>query len=183
MGSKQPIFNSWAPDWGPQSPCYVPKCLFSQMSVFLTPNLYSTLQLQSIRICSELWTGRISLESTALLSALLSWPASPHLFGFQGWTRTHACQAPRPRSHARWNGPHPHRYFGGGPATPGAVETEAPPLLQCKPLLLTSFSDSYQKRPFLSILGSGLTQAAYRQGTDSDKHYVWIVNSVWWACV
>lgn len=141
-------------------PLFYPKCPFSRVCVFLAPNLYNNLQLQRSGICSELWTCGISLESTALLLAYFAWPASPHLFDFQGWARTHACQAPWPWSHARWNGPHPHRYFGGGPAAPGAVETEAPPLLQCKPLTLSSSSDSYQKT-LLGILGSSLTQAPF----------------------
>ncbi|XP_006094564.1 RING finger protein 121 isoform X3 [Myotis lucifugus] len=50
----------------------------------------------------------------------------------EGRACTHACQAPWSRSHACRNGPHPHRYLGGGPAAPGAVEAEASSLLQLK---------------------------------------------------
>lgn len=50
----------------------------------------------------------------------------------QGGTRADARQAPRPRGHARRNGPHPHRHAGGGTAPAGSVEAEAPSLLQCK---------------------------------------------------
>nr|KAF6325599.1 ring finger protein 121 [Myotis myotis] len=50
----------------------------------------------------------------------------------EGRACTHACQTPWSRSHACRNGPHPHRYLGGGPAAPGAVEAEASSLLQLK---------------------------------------------------
>ena len=87
--------------------------------------------------------------------------------------RTHACQASRPRSHACWNGPHPYCYLGGGPAAPGAVETETSPLLQCKPLC-SFLCLPVIKRLFLSILESSLTQASYRQGINNNNK-LWIV--------
>lgn len=145
-----------------RTPCSIPKCLSARACVFLATNLHSTLQLHSTRVCSELWTGRISLESAAPLPPHYPWPVSLHLFGFQGRTCTHACQAPWPRSHACWNGSHPHCYVGGGPAAPSAMEAEASSLLQCKPFWLFLLCLSIIKRSFLSILGPSLTQAVCR---------------------
>lgn len=51
----------------------------------------------------------------------------------QGAARAAPREAPGSRGHARRDGAHPGRHAAGGADRPGAVEAEAPPLLQREP--------------------------------------------------
>lgn len=66
-GSRPPILNPSSWTWWLESiePLFCPKMPVPRTCVFLASDLNSTLQLQSTRMCSELWTDRISLESIA----------------------------------------------------------------------------------------------------------------------
>lgn len=88
-----------------------------------------------------------SFASFPLASPTVQPPSNQQLFFcLQSSARAAPREAPGSRGHARRDGAHLGRHAARGADRPGAVEAEAPPLLQCEPRHAVSVSVCHLRR-------------------------------------
>lgn len=125
---------SWNTGWTTCSQLNIESLTHSLIkSMILNWNGSADLQHYSV-IC----TLRFQWLTPKARSQHACWTCLSCVFVLQTGTCTDARQTPRPRGDARWDGPHSDRHPGDCSAPAGAVETEAPQVLQCESAAVNS---------------------------------------------